>query len=229
VMTRPVRLVATAAGAAILALGGVAGASAHEHRTVAGGAYLMRVGWSNEPTFTGVRNAVQLFLSDRDDKPVTDLGGSLQVQVAYQGTTSDRLALSPAFGATFGTPGEYDAPLLPTRPGVYVFHFTGTIHGTPVDESFTSSPTTFDSVKDDTAIEFPVKDPSRGDLSIGVQRLASRVTPLPGDIDAADARARSAQDAATRATVIGAVALVLVLLLAAGALVMSRRRTRAVR
>jgi hypothetical protein len=229
VMTRPVRLFAAAAAAAALALGGVAGASAHEHRTVAGGAYLMRVGWSNEPTFTGVRNAVQLFLDDHDGKPVTDLNGSLQVQVSYQGMASGQLALSPAFGATFGTPGEYDAPLMPTRPGVYTFRFTGTIHGTPIDESFTSSPTTFDSVQDETAIEFPVKDPGRGDLAIGAQRLASRVDPLPGEVDAASAHATSAQDAATRATVIGAVALVVALAVAGGAVLASRRRARAQR
>jgi hypothetical protein len=226
VIARPVRLFAAAAGAVTLTLSAVAGASAHEHRTIGAGAYLMRVGWSNEPAFTGVRNAVQLFLSDSANKPVTDLGDTLKVQVAYQGTTSDPLSLSPAFGATFGTPGEYDSPLLPTRPGVYTFHVTGAIHGTPVGESFTSSPTTFDSVKDETAIEFPVKDPSRGDLSTGVQRLVSRVAPMPGQIRAADASARRAQDAANRATVIGAVALVLVLLAAGGVLLLARRRVR---
>jgi hypothetical protein len=197
---------------------------------VGNGAFLMRVGWTNEPTFTGVRNAVQLFLSDAQDNPITDLSGGLTVQVSYQGQRSDALALEPAFGATFGTKGEYDAPLLPTRPGEYTFHFTGTIHGTPVDESFTSSPKTFDSVKDDSAIEFPVKDPSRGDLATAVQRLVARTNPLPGQINVVQASAGSAHDEATRATVLGAIALVLVLLLGAGILtarLQARRRAQA--
>jgi hypothetical protein len=211
-MSRPVRWGAAAGATLILTLGTAVGVSAHEHRTIASGAYVMRVGWSAEPTFTGVRNAVQLFLGDGQNHPVTDLGGSLEVQVLYQGARSDELALVPAFGATYGTQGEYDAPVTPTRPGNYTFHFTGTIHGTPVDESFTSSSTTFDTVGDSTAIEFPVKDPSLGALSTGLQRLGTRLT---GQITTAQTTAQNAGDAGTRATVLGAIALLLAVLLGA--------------
>jgi hypothetical protein len=227
VLSRPVRLCVASAGGAIVALSAVIGASAHEHRMVGNGAFLMRVGWNSEPTFTGVRNAVQLFLSDVQDNPITDLAGSLTVEVMYQGQKSDALTLEPAFGATFGTKGEYDAPLLPTRPGDYTFHVSGAIHGIPVDESFTSSPKTFDPVKDDATIQFPVRDPSRGELSTGVQRLVTRVNALPAQISAVRTSAQTGNDAATRATVLGSIALGLVLLLCGGILterILARRR-----
>lgn len=205
-LSRTARLLAAACGGLVLTLAAMVGVSAHEHRTIAGGAYIMRVGWTAEPTFTGVRNGVQLFLSDGQNHPVTDLGGTLQAQIVYQGAKSEEMALVAAFGATYGTQGEYDAPVTPTRPGDYTFIFTGTIHGTPVNESFTSSPTTFDTVRDATAIEFPVKDPSAGQLSTAVQRLGTRMT---GQIAAVQTTAHDAGDSGTRATVIGLVALVL--------------------
>jgi hypothetical protein len=225
VVARPVALSIAVAGGALTALTTVITASAHEHRMVGNGAYLMRVGWNAEPTYTGVRNAVQLFLSDPQGHAVTDLGNSLQVQVLFQGQRTDQLALQPAFGATYGTPGEYDAPLIPTRPGDYTFHFTGTVHGTPVDESFTSSPTTFDSVKDDTSIEFPVRDPSRGELTTRLDRVSAREQALPGSIEAAATSARRAGDSATRATVLGAIGVCLALLLGVAGLLAMRRLT----
>ncbi len=222
---RLLRPLLAAGGGAALALTAVGGASAHEHRTVGQGAYTMTVGWSGEPTYTGGRNAVQLFVKDAQGGAVTDLGAdSLKVQVVYQGQTSDVLALEPAFGATFGTPGEYDAALQPTRPGDYTFHFTGTIHGTGIDKSFTSSPKTFNTVRDDTSIEFPVKDPGRGDLSTAVQRLGTRVAPLPARITAAQSTAQSAGDAGNRATVIAVIALVLAVLAGGGLGVLLRVR-----
>jgi hypothetical protein len=224
---RPIHRTAAAVLGVALALVSVSAVSAHEHRTVAGGAYAFVVGWSGEPTFTASRNAVQLFVKDAQGTPVTDLGtDSLKVQVVYQGQSSDPLALEPAFGATYGTPGEYDAPLQPTRPGDYTFHFTGTIHGTAIDESFTSSPKTFDSVKNDTAIEFPVKDPGRGDLATAVDRLDGRVGPLPARITAAQASAQSARDSGGRATVVAVVALVLAVLAWAGLGVLLLRARR---
>lgn len=223
--SRSVRLGLAAASGAALALCAAGGASAHEHRTVAQGAYSMVVGWSGEPTFTGARNAVQLFVKDASGSPVTDLGSdSLKVQVVYQGQTSDSMPLVPAFSANFGTPGEYDAQLEPTRPGDYTFHFTGSIHGAAIDESFTSSPKTFDSVRDDTSIEFPVKDPSRGELSTAVQRVTARVAPLPDRVAAAQTSAQSANDAGNRATVLAVVALVLTLLLGVAVGMLLRRR-----
>ena len=54
-----------------------------------------------------------------------------------------------------GVPGDYEAPLVPTAPGDYTFHLSGKIHDTVVDETATSSDSTFNSVVDATDIQFP--------------------------------------------------------------------------
>ena len=46
-------------------------AAAHERRTV--GAYVMSVGWADEPPYAGAKNGVQLLLKDASGKAVTDL------------------------------------------------------------------------------------------------------------------------------------------------------------
>src|SRR2546423_310607 len=60
------------------------------------------------------------------------------------------------------SPGEYNAPLQPTRLGTYTFHFIGAIAGQKVDESFTSSDHTFNDLPNAGEVQFPAKDPSRG-------------------------------------------------------------------
>ena len=147
--------------------------SAHEHRPV--GVYEMVVGWIDEPPFVGFKNAVELRLADAGGKPVLDLGDALKVEVIFGGQKTEALTLAPAFGATSGRPGEYRAPVIPTRPGTYAFHFVGTIRGQKVNEVFTASEQTFDLVQASSEIEFPAKDPTRADLALRVQRLAPRL------------------------------------------------------
>lgn len=146
---------------------------AHEHRSV--GAYDLAVGWADEPTFVGFKNAVQVLLKDASGKPITDLGDTLKVEVISGKAKMGPVPLERAFGRTFGTPGDYRAPIIPTRPGTYTFHFTGTIKDQPVDLSLTSSEKTFDSVSDAAEIEFPIKDPSRAELAERLERLGPRV------------------------------------------------------
>jgi hypothetical protein len=141
----------------------IAPASAHEHRVVGSSKFV--VGWISEPTYLGVRNGVQLFLTDAAGKPITDLGITLRVQLDFQGTKSKALPLVPAFNATSGRSGEYYATVFPTRAGTYTFHFTGTVHGEPVDQSFTSSDHTFNDASSAVDREFPVKDPSAAELA----------------------------------------------------------------
>lgn len=176
-------------------------ALAHERRTV--GAIGFRVGWQVEPTYSGVRNAVQLFLTDpiNNNNPITDLGDTLKVQVISGGQTSDPMSLKAASGAT----GEYDAPLLPTRPGTYTFHFTGTVHDQKIDESFTSSSTTFDNVNDATAIEFPAKDPTTGDLATKLDRLDPRIAAVQTSADQGVKVAKSHASSAKSLAVVGIV------------------------
>jgi len=156
-----------------LVVGVCAPAFAHVERTV--GKYKFTVGWGDEPTYAGFRNSVQLILADSKGKPVTDLGDSLSVTVEFSGQTVTyplETTFDPDSGE--GTPGDYRAFFIPTRPGNYTFHFTGSIHGQKVDQSFTSGPTTFDPVKDPTDAMFPAKDPSAGDLANRLQAVDTR-------------------------------------------------------
>jgi hypothetical protein len=105
-----------------------------------------------------------------------DLGPTLKVTVSYGNQTMDQMTMEPDFEVgEFGIPGDYRAFFVPTRPGDYTFHLTGTVKGTKVDESFTSGPNTFSSVDDPSSVEFPVKDPTTGELGDAVQRLQPRV------------------------------------------------------
>jgi hypothetical protein len=207
---------AIAAGALLFVAAGPA--QAHEQRTVAG--LRLTVGWQHEPTYVGDLNAVQLILHDASGKAVDDLGDppSLTLTVSTGAETSQPLTLTPSFDPDtgLGTHGEFDAPIIPTAPGVYRFHFTGTVAGQHVDQTFTSSDSTFDDVVEPTAVEFPVHQPPVAELGTGVQRAQSRAS-------AAASRAGSARDDANRATVVGVVALVL----AGVAVVMSTRRRHA--
>jgi hypothetical protein len=202
--------------AAIPTFGLAAPAAAHEERTVAG--YAWAVGFGDEPTYAGFPNSVQLLLS-KGGKPVTKLPGSLKVAVEFGDATKD-LELEPNFEVgEFGTPGDYRAFFIPTRPGKYTFHFTGQLGGTSVDESFTSGPTTFSEVDNPTSQEFPVQDPTAGELA---QRIDREVPRLSGEIQSA---ANTAEDKANTATTIAIVGLIIGLLgIAAGGIAMSRTR-----
>jgi hypothetical protein len=186
--------------AASLTLTWPSGAQAHEHRQV--GAYGLTVGWADEPAYTGFKNGVHLMVRDAAGKPVTDMGDTLKVEVIFGTTKTAMLPVTPAFGKTFGRPGDYRAPIIPTRPGNYTFHFAGTIHNEKIDQSFTSSEQTFDPVSGATEIEFPAKDPSPGELAGRLEREGPR-------IEAAQAAARAANSAASQSRLVAVIAIVL--------------------
>ena len=179
VMTRRVVLGLLVTLGLLLPLGllAAAPASAHEVRNV--GAYQFVVGWGTEPAYVGQENSVQLILSSRaTGKPVVNLGTSLKVMVMY-GSQMQDFALEPTFDPDtgLGTPGDYRAWLFPTAPGNYTFHFIGTIGTQHIDQRFTSGPTTFNTVQDPTASEFPVQTPTMTELSqrvnVSLPRLAT--------------------------------------------------------
>ena len=197
-------------------------AFAHEARDV--GQFKVEVGWATEPAFTGDPNAIQLFLHDANDQPITDLGDTLKVEASFGDKKSGPLDIKPAFTDSEGTKGDYRSDLVPTRPGKYTFHFTGTIHGQPFDESFTSSDTGFDEAKDDTAVAFPAKDPTRGELAQKIDRIDPRLVKAQQVAAAGKKDAHDAKSSATTATVIAIVAIVVALVLGGVALMGARRR-----
>ena len=206
------RAVALCAGALLAILvAGVAGA----HVVQQFGPYSLAIGWLHEPAYVGIENAVQVIVKDAagksvDDVPATDF--TVVVSTARQDSAALPLNASFDPDTGLGTPGEYTAHIIPTVPGDYTFHMAGTIHGTKVDQSFTSSDTTFDAVRGQADAQFPAKVPSGTEVAARVDRVDARVATAQAAADAAtasvasaNAAAASATDAANRALVVGVV------------------------
>jgi hypothetical protein len=170
---RPAFALAAAGLLLILAAGP---ARAHEHRRV--GNVDMVVGWGSEPTYAGYLNAAEIALNvpgpseDEEGPPISD--AVLEVEVLF-GDESSTTSTGPLpMEEAFSEPGVFGADLIPTRPGTYTFHFTGTVAGQEVDEVFTSGEDTFSDVDVPADIQFPEKDPTAGELADSVQRLSTR-------------------------------------------------------
>lgn len=157
-------------------------ASAHERREVADGQYRMVVGFLDEPAFAGLKNGLDLRVEKLDPAeaspvaespageqgtpvagspaeeqgtPVEGLADTLKTEVIYGDQTME-LELTPAYGE----PGVYESVFFPMATGTYTFHIYGEIEGTPIDESFTSSPEGFSEVEPIEPLQFPQPEAS---------------------------------------------------------------------
>jgi hypothetical protein len=177
-MSRIMRSLIIAAIAAALIL--PASAFAHEHRDVEG--YEFTVGFINEPAFVNEQNGIWLRILNHDTgEPIEGLADTLQAQVIKGDQTRD-LELRPAWGEQ----GVYISEFYPTEPGDYTFRFVGEINGTPVDESFTSSPGGFDSVAEVTDLQFPAAVPTNAALSeqLAAAQNTARLAMIAGGLGA---------------------------------------------
>jgi hypothetical protein len=199
-------------------------ALAHEPRTQ--GDLEMVVGFGTEPAYAGQPNSVQLMLV-HDGRPVVNLGNTLDVEVSF-GDETMPLEIEPFFAVgEFGELGDYRAWFIPTRPGQYEFHFSGTIHGEEVDQTFTSGPKTFGDVENPADIQFPVQDPTNGELAERIDREVPRLASAIEDAGVeAVAQANLASDVSS-ARMFGVIGLVvggIGLIVAVLALVLARRK-----
>ena len=144
---------------------------AHEQRTVAG--YDVEVGLIGEPVFVGQESGLDLQVA-KDGTPVSGLADTITVDVEY-GSSKRTLTLAPAGE---DAPG-YVAPFIPTVAGKYTFHLGGSIEGTTIDETFTSSPTGFDEVRDAASGEFPVTLPTVAELADQAKKGADAAALVP--------------------------------------------------
>ncbi len=93
------------------------------------------------------------------------------------------------------------ADFVPSQPGTYTFHITGTFHGQRFDEEFTSGPKTFGDVEDLNAASFPqVTAPSNQELATRIEQEAARGAEAA---DTATTAASAAQDDAASARTVG--------------------------
>jgi hypothetical protein len=219
-MSRYARAGAIAMAANGLALALAATAMAHVVKQV--GPYSVAIGWVREPTYVGEQNAVQVVIKDKSGNPVSDLtADDLKVVVSAAGKQSDPMSLAPTFDEDtgLGIPGDYEAPLIPTAPGEYTFHVTGTIHDQAIDETVTSADDTFDSAVQPTAIQFPDPVPALADVVTRVERADARA-------QAALAAAQEARNSAGGALVGGVAVGALGVLLGLAALFLALRARR---
>jgi hypothetical protein len=130
---------------------------AHEGREVA--EYELHFGWRVEPAYAGLLNGPEVFIAVHQHEgeatpetpvDISTLEVNLQAEVTF-GDQTTTLTLRPAWGET----GHYIAELIPTLPGDYSFHLTGTIGDVAVDEIFTSADGEFSSVEPTTDVMFP--------------------------------------------------------------------------
>jgi hypothetical protein len=176
-----------AAGTTLLSL--LVAGSASAHVVVPVGTYSLAIGWAHEPVYVGSQNAVQVIIKDAAGKPVADVAAdALSVVVSTGGKQSAALALVPMYDTDtgLGIAGDYEAPIMPTAPGDYTFHVTGAIHGTKVDQTETSSDSTFNSAVEATSIQFPVTLPSVGEVVTRLDRIDARIAAQPSPAPAVD-------------------------------------------
>ncbi len=141
------------------------GASAHVEVDVGDGQYMMEIGFRDEPAFLGQPNAIFIHVEEYGTggtEPVEGLAATLTAEVTKDGKT-----FSPAL-VPMGD-GTYEGAFVPTEVGDYSFRISGTIGDATVDETVSSSPTTFNSVEPLSSIEFPVAQPDVAQFQADLQ------------------------------------------------------------
>jgi hypothetical protein len=194
-------------------------ASAHAQRQ--DGPIHLEIGFGNEPAYAGQPNSAQIILTD-NGKPVVDLGDALNLTVSFGGQET-QVPIEPNFEVGGdGEPGDYRAWFIPSQPGPYTFHITGTVHGTKVDEKLTSGSTTFDEVKDPSEAMFPaVNSPTTDDLAARIDSDAGRLTAAQAAVADVRDSVGSTKTVATIGVLVGAASLIVAVV----ALVLARRRS----
>ena len=135
--------------AAIVAALALAPAPTYAHETRAVGDYTLVVGFIDEPAIQGETNGIWLRVT-RGEEPVSGLADTLSAEITYGDQTR-----AAALTAAPGEEGTYTSVFIPTEPGGYTFRFAGKIGDLDVNETFTSSPESFDSVAPRGDFEFP--------------------------------------------------------------------------
>lgn len=178
--------------------------AAHEQRDVGEGRYSLTVGFVEEPAYVGIENGLYLKVVALTGEagPVEGLAGALTAEVVF-GDRTMPLALLPLPN----DPGVYEGRFIPTQAGDYTFRLAGQFGEQVIDETFRSSPNTFDAVKPATAAQFPAPVPAGADLA--------------AELEQANDDAASARTLAIVGIVAGVVGLLVALVVAGAAL---RRR-----
>jgi hypothetical protein len=169
-----ITLLAAAAGALLTA----GSASAHERRNV--GPFSFVVGWLNEPALLNQPNSLDLRITrTADGTPVAGAEKSLKVEIQADGQK-----MNADLAPRFNTPGAYNSNVTPTKTGAFTFVFSGTIDGTPINETFKAGPGTFGLVEEPKG--FPQPLPAVQDVAKSVDALREGSTISSGSAGSSD-------------------------------------------
>ena len=122
------------------------------------------VGWVNEPTYVGFMNAVQLFLSDKNKKPISGAGDTLKVQVTFG---DQKTALLPSSTNRTNGPASISPRSSRTVRGTTRSTSSALSAGRRSISRSRSSETTFDPVGDSDADPVPGQGSRRSPTSRG--------------------------------------------------------------
>jgi hypothetical protein len=206
-MSRVIRLVTVAAITALIVL--VPAAEALAHTDVDQGPIGFAVGFGTEPAYSGQPNSAQLLIS-KGGAPVTDVAaGDLSVEIGF-GDQSTKVSVEPDFEVgEFGTPGDYRAWFIPSQPGTYSFHITGTVDGRSIDFTVKSGPKTFGDVVDPNEATFPaVNAPTAQELATRIDAESSRSADVQAAASGASDDASSAKSLAFVGIMLGAIGVI---------------------
>jgi hypothetical protein len=196
-------------GAFGLAIGlALAPTAAFAHAPGSAGPYDYEIGFGTEPAYVGQPNSVQLILN-KGGKPVTNMTDQLKVTVSF-GSQSTDFTFEPNFEVGGdGQPGDYRAWFVPSQPGKYTFHLTGTLDGTTFDQTVTSGPSTFNEVQSVADSTFPqVQAPTTDELATRIQADAARLSAAQAAAQSATDTAKTAKNVALVALVVGAIGVI---------------------
>jgi len=130
---------------------------AHERRAIGAGKYDVVVGWDTEPAYVSQKNAASIRISRSGTNPAEPITGAektLKVEIR-QGAQTKAFDLR----AAFGQPGYYQADIVPTRDGDYVWTFVGSIGSDQINEKFDTADGKFNAVQPETDLQFPIAAP----------------------------------------------------------------------
>jgi hypothetical protein len=188
--------------------------AASAHAEFDEGPYTVAIGFGTEPGYVGNPNSVEVIIHDRaSGKGIDTAADTLNASIAFGSAQPMAVSLEENFDEdSGGSAGDYRGAFFPTQPGKYTIHVQGKIGKTPIDKTFSSSPTTFATVQSPSTLEYPTRNPT-------ITELAGRVEAETPRLAAAASSAQDAADSAKTVGIIGIVVAVVALIVAVVAIV----------
>ncbi|MDR3575854.1 MAG: hypothetical protein P4L50_18485 [Anaerolineaceae bacterium] len=137
-------LVRTLVGIALLSSLLMLPGKASAHTTIIVGKYAVEIGWVNEPPIANQPNDVVVNVAGAPSEGSTPAAGSAPAPIDPASIDVSKLVVTAEYGGQSkqltiqplgeDTPGQYIAPMTPTRAGVYTIHLTGMVGDAVIDK-----------------------------------------------------------------------------------------------